>query len=164
MALRAGYYGVKKSVLRVIEGLSGAKIIKTIGNGLKLTSAGTLSADLDADTMEFKNGKIASKAGGLELITESSTFITEYDMSDYLENYTYLGIVGTFNIGTEAREFFLIPMSVFITLTEGTNTGKHWICGMNPHADQWIRIYNDDGILKVFGSTAVGIVAIYGIK
>lgn len=63
MALKAGYYGVKRSVLRVIEGLAGSKIIKSIGNGLKLTNAGTLSVDIDTDTMEFKNGKLSGKAG-----------------------------------------------------------------------------------------------------
>lgn len=61
MALRAGYYGVKKNVLSAIAGLSGAKIIKTIGDGLKLTSAGKLSCDIDSETMEFKSGKLAAK-------------------------------------------------------------------------------------------------------
>ena len=62
MALRAGYYGVKKNVLSAINKLSGAKIIKTIGDGLKLTTAGKLSRDIDSETMEFKNGKLAAKS------------------------------------------------------------------------------------------------------
>lgn len=62
MSLKAGYIGVKKSMLGIINSLSVAKIIKTIGNGLKLSNAGSLAADLDNDTMEFKNGKIAAKA------------------------------------------------------------------------------------------------------
>ena len=62
MALRAGYYGIKKNVLAAISNLSGAKIIKSIGDGLKLTSAGKLSCDIDSETMEFKNGKLASKS------------------------------------------------------------------------------------------------------
>ena len=64
MALRAGYVGIKKTMIGMIEKLSSAKIIKTIGNGLKLTSAGTLSCDIDSNTMEFKNGKLSSKGGG----------------------------------------------------------------------------------------------------
>ena len=62
MALRAGYYGVKGNLISVISKLAGAKIIKTIGDGLKLTTAGKLSCDIDADTMEFKNGKLAAKS------------------------------------------------------------------------------------------------------
>lgn len=72
MALRAGYIGIKKSLLNTIKGLSGAKIIKTIGNGLKLTAAGQLSADIDTDTMEFKAGKLSAK-GGFDLKTKTYT-------------------------------------------------------------------------------------------
>lgn len=61
MALRAGYYGVKKSVLDAIAGMVGSKIIKSIGDGLKLTSAGKLSCDIDTDTMAFKSGKLSVK-------------------------------------------------------------------------------------------------------
>lgn len=43
MALRAGYIGIKKSWLGLINKLSTAKIIKSIGNGLELTSAGKLN-------------------------------------------------------------------------------------------------------------------------
>ena len=66
MALRAGYVGIKKTMTGMIEKLSSAKIIKTIGNGLKLTSAGTLSCEIDSNTMEFKNGKLAAKATALD--------------------------------------------------------------------------------------------------
>ena len=64
MALKAGYYGIKKSLFSILESLSGAKIIKTIGNGLNLTDAGSLSCDIDTETMEFKNGKLAAKGIG----------------------------------------------------------------------------------------------------
>lgn len=74
MALRSGYYGLKNATVKAVQKLlsdtSGAKIIKTIGNGLKLTSAGTLSCDIDSDTMEFKNGKLAAKTGGFDFSTD----------------------------------------------------------------------------------------------
>lgn len=70
MALRAGYYGVKGNLLSVISKLGGAKIIKTIGDGLKLTTAGKLSCDIDAETMEFKNGKLAAKPTGYDFSTD----------------------------------------------------------------------------------------------
>lgn len=68
MALRAGYYGIKKNVLSAISGLSGAKIIKTIGDGLKLTAAGKLSCDIDSETMEFKSGKLSAKIPTIEAV------------------------------------------------------------------------------------------------
>lgn len=43
MALKAGYYGVKKNVLDNLEQLDGAKIIKSIGAGLNFSDAGQLS-------------------------------------------------------------------------------------------------------------------------
>lgn len=69
MALRAGYYGIKKNVLSAISGLSGAKIIKTIGDGLKLTAAGKLSCDIDTDSMMFKSGKLAAKVSSTQYAT-----------------------------------------------------------------------------------------------
>ena len=65
MALRAGYYGLKNSVKRTLEKLAsdmaGAKIIKTIGDGLTLSDQGALAANIDSDTMEFKDHKLAAK-------------------------------------------------------------------------------------------------------
>lgn len=72
MALRAGYYGLKKSMISFISSLSDAKIIKNIGNGLKLTNAGALSAEIDSATMEFKNGKIAAKAVSVDYSTDEA--------------------------------------------------------------------------------------------
>lgn len=70
MALRAGYYGVKRNMIDFIKSLNGAKVIKTIGDGLKLTSAGALSVDINTETMEFLNGKLSAKStgGGLTII------------------------------------------------------------------------------------------------
>lgn len=43
MALKAGYYGVKKNVMDELKQLDGAKIIKSVGAGLNLSSQGALS-------------------------------------------------------------------------------------------------------------------------
>lgn len=63
MALKAGYIGVKKSMLGLINKLATSKLIKTVGDGLTLTSAGTLKANIDTETMEIVNHKLSSKAG-----------------------------------------------------------------------------------------------------
>ena len=70
MALKAGYVGVKKSVLGVISSLAGAKVIKTIGDGLKLTNAGKLSVDINTETMEFKSGKLSAKTASADYDTD----------------------------------------------------------------------------------------------
>ena len=84
MALKAGYIGVKKSMLGLINSISSAKIIKTIGNGLKLTSAGTLSADIDTNTLEFKNGKLAAKSKGI--VYDVSEEITSQVIGSYKDS------------------------------------------------------------------------------
>lgn len=57
MALRAGYYGIKKKILEKVNALPG---IKTIGTGLSLSSAGVLSTDgsgvVDYSTNEQDTG------------------------------------------------------------------------------------------------------------
>lgn len=99
MALRAGYHGVKKSLLAAISNLSGAKIIKSIGDGLKLTSAGKLSCDIDAETMEFKNGKLSSKNTGSGVKSHVYTGVggssTEITFDDAPSK-----IIGIYELGT----------------------------------------------------------------
>lgn len=46
MALRAGYYGIKNALLKKISALSDALVIKSIGNGLNLSTAGELSSSV----------------------------------------------------------------------------------------------------------------------
>lgn len=120
MALRAGYYGVKKSVLNVINGLSGAKIIKTIGDGLKLTAAGKLSCDIDSETMEFKNGKLSSKGSGM---TKKSVFSTltsaaaTIELTDSIASGTFIEFILT--DGSTYDSSYLVPLETFKNLETG---------------------------------------------
>lgn len=98
MALRAGYYGVKKNVLATIAAMAGAKIIKTIGDGLKLTSAGKLSCDIDTDTMTFKSGKLSAKGGTWSMVGESPT--TGTVAIAIPANANEIMIVATYNTGS----------------------------------------------------------------
>lgn len=65
MALRAGYYGLKKSTIDALKTaaskITGLANIKTIGDGLTLSDQGALSANIDIETMEIKNHKLAAK-------------------------------------------------------------------------------------------------------
>lgn len=54
MALKAGYIGIKKSMLGLINSLASAKLIKSFGDGLNLTNAGKLN--LTAATAQKMGG------------------------------------------------------------------------------------------------------------
>ena len=73
MALRSGYYGLKnatrKALIKLASDVEGMKVIKSIGDGLKLTQAGKLNCDINNDTMEFKNVKLSAKAVSIQLAT-----------------------------------------------------------------------------------------------
>ena len=60
MALKAGYYGVKKAILGTINSLAGALVIKSLGEGLELSDAGELSCTstggVDYSTTEQDTG------------------------------------------------------------------------------------------------------------
>lgn len=57
MALKAGYIGIKKSMLGLINSLASAKLIKSFGDGLNLTNAGKLNMTVAT----------ASKIGGVKV-------------------------------------------------------------------------------------------------
>lgn len=46
MALKAGYYGIKKVLIDKINSLAGAVVIKSIGDGLDLSESGELSSTI----------------------------------------------------------------------------------------------------------------------
>lgn len=130
MALRAGYYGIKKSVLRTIEGLAGSKLIKTIGNGLKLTNAGTLSVDIDSDTMEFKNGKLSVIDSGGSYDYSTSEFDTG---QKWINGKSIYGIVkpnltlpvNSFSLNVEVPGATqILKLESFFPTSSGAGTGN----------------------------------------
>lgn len=59
MALRAGYYGIKNALLKKLEGLTNALVIKSLGEGLELSAAGKLSltsGSINYSTIEQNTG------------------------------------------------------------------------------------------------------------
>lgn len=78
MALKAGYIGIKKSMLGLINSLASAKLIKSFGDGLNLTSAGKLNM----------TSATASKIGGVKVgegleITDGVLNVTSTGAVDY---------------------------------------------------------------------------------
>ena len=88
MALRAGYYGIKNALLKKLQGLSDALVIKSIGEGLDLSAAGELSntstGGVDYSTTEQDTGlkwidgrSVYKRVGQFANNTEVSTMWVE---------------------------------------------------------------------------------------
>lgn len=92
MALRAGYYGIKKklldSIIKFMTDSEGAKIIKTIGSGLTLDSDGSLSAD--SQKVNYS-------------LTEQNTGIKWYDGRDIYQKTIEFGALPNNDIKTVAH-------------------------------------------------------------
>lgn len=182
MALKAGYNGIKKSVLDSLMSLLGAKVIKTIGNGLSLSDAGALAADIDSDTMEFKEGKLAAKVTsgferkvlwGGDTITYPPTKPATIDLSDAYTDYDMIVVITGFtSTGVNCFQSWCIPV---VELEQ---------CDVDPSADtakliplpcnsggtgggQWVRVANHGegfGALSFRYNGDVGIYKIIGLK
>lgn len=105
MALKAGYIGIKKSMLGLINNLSGAKVIKTIGDGLVLSDDGTLSTDgaglinysteeqdtgitwIDGKKIYQKTYNIGNATGTKQLIDTLGSDVS--DIIDYYGSWNY---------------------------------------------------------------------------
>lgn len=121
MALKSGYIGIKKSMLGLINNLSSSKLIKSIGNGLSMTTAGKLSANIDSDTMEFKNGKLAAKItsgyeadvlfGSLTYTYPAST-ATSIELSESFEEYDAICVICGFTGADNAGAPLYIPVDM----------------------------------------------------
>lgn len=150
MALRAGYYGLKNSVKRTLEKLAsdmaGAKAIKNVGDGLSLSDQGALSANIDSDTMEFKNGKIASKSSSWNYsLSEVNTGQKWIDGKDiylktlYFENGVDIpASTGTITTTDDLSSIENVVDAIFIKPAAGTNPA-----------------YSGRGIVGITGATQI---------
>lgn len=77
MALKAGYYGVKKSLIGAINSLLSAKIIKSIGDGLDLTPEGELGVKVGENLEVDEDGNLNCTASGGKTYSTS-----EFDTGD----------------------------------------------------------------------------------
>ena len=120
MALRAGYYGLKGSVKKALEKLAadmvGAKIIKTIGNGLNLTTAGKLNVTAAS----------ASSLGGIKVgegLTMGDGGVLSVDDTGFSRTNIYTGLaseIGAITLTSaiddeDLLEFVLTDNSVYRT-------------------------------------------------
>ena len=171
MALKAGYIGIKKSMLGLINSLASAKLIKTIGDGLKLTKAGTISVNIDSNTMEFVGGKLASKAQGftkseLAAVTERTV---NMPLSDPVDDFDYIEIIIK---NAAAADPYYAPVILF-PVSELANIEYVSDSNGNPHilAETWantgfsIGYDSTNNAIRTWGyNGTIYIAAVNGIK
>lgn len=176
MALKAGYNGIKKSVLDKLLSLSGAKVIKTIGNGLSLSDAGSLAADIDLDTMEFKEGKLAAKitsgfntetiyhdSEGPAALSTDVPIISGKHFSDYDGVILAVGQPGDGGINTNINQKIVIFDELFMTV-KTFNTGDYgkrsFICKFDFENDTFyytsaVPDEQDQYKMRIYGITGI---------
>lgn len=128
MALRSGYYGLKKSMINTLttlaSQLSGMKVIKSFGDGFNLTSAGKLNM-----TAAAANKMGGVKVGDLLAIIDG---VLSVDLPDYS--------ITEFNTGRkwiDGKDIFgkvFVPTSGAITKNTWTDLGAVGI-GANTVSD-----------------------------
>lgn len=112
MALRAGYYGIKNALLKKLQGLADALVIKSIGEGLELSEAGELSntstGGLDYSTAEqdtgikwYDNNNIYQKT--FIITVDSETKSVDFGVDGTID--TVISIDGTWS---DANNSFLL--------------------------------------------------------
>lgn len=122
MALKAGYHGIKKSLLDKLLQMSGALIIKSLGSALSLSDAGKLSVDTDGVTINVVDGKLVADipSSGLdyELLYDGSTPVgttTTVELLHDMDDYSTLVIESMLADGVDYTYWFY-PVSRIKTL------------------------------------------------
>lgn len=182
MALKAGYKGIKKSVLDSLLSLLGSVVIKDIGDGLALDSDGELAADIDTSTMEFtEEGKLSAKIPssfkkdllyGNSSITFPPSTETSITLNEDITDYDYICFVLGFNTTNVLCFSFEWSIAVddLLQTVEGatSDTAKQLVMPLNTGSNpqEWVRVSrgNADNKLSVRYNGAAGIYKIYGVK
>lgn len=166
MALKAGYKGVKKNVLTSLMSLLGSKVIKSIGNGLALSDAGELATDIDTDTMEYKDGKLASKAGSTFIVTDlidSAVSVTgSFKLLDDFTDYDFIEFIISDNQAYVSSYFVDSDTLDDSTSTIGFSIWDYQFSSINRNMKMY-KVASDELYLSEITS-GISIIAIKGIK
>lgn len=129
MALKAGYKGLKDAfkfkLEKLIADTAGMKIVKTIGNGLSLSDAGTLDVTAASDSALGgikvgdnlhidEHGVLSASGGGAQYVVN-----TEVDTGKKFGGKTIYGLYTKFFSGGAATQ-------------EWSQSGAGWACSLIP--------------------------------
>lgn len=190
MALKAGYNGVKKSVLDKLLQMSGALIIKSLGTALSLSDAGELRVRNASDshsgvvqpdgvTTFIEGGLLKAMASeytkdllyGSETITHPPAQLADYTLLHDIKDYDMIMIIAGFTTtNVLVMESWQIPADMLDSLETATSdTSKQFAFPINTGVSgggQWIRVSKGsaDNIIHCRYNGDVGVYQIYGIK
>lgn len=156
MALKAGYKGIKKSVLDKLLQLSGALIIKSLGTALSLSDAGELTVSAasdtalgvvqpDGETTFIEEGLLKATASKYtkdvlyDAVTNPVTDNTSYSFGEDLDvnDYDAIGMVLTTvqDGGLSSAQWQFISFAEWLKLSTGWS-----IC---LYKERWARLLID---------------------
>lgn len=187
MALKAGYYGIKKSVLDKLLQMSGALIIKSLGTALSLSDAGELSVSAasdtapgvvqpDGETIFIENGLLKATASqytkdllyGSDTITYPPTQLSDYTLLHDIKDYDVIMFVTGFTTNNVlVMESWQAPADILDSLeTAASDISKQFALPINTGSNQWIRVSKGsaNNIIHCRYNGEVGVYQIYGIK
>lgn len=184
MALRAGYYGLKKSVVRKLMDLSESLIIKRLGAALSLTSAGELRirnatnnqsgiVQPDGDTLVIENGLLQVREAGSVFLREelftANARVTVAILNKNADDYDYLEILLR-NDGSSDNQLsssFIIPASRLaqIPYVSDSNVNPHLLLSYWGGIGFSLGYNSTNNALHMWGfNNAVYLEKVYGIK
>lgn len=155
MALKAGYIGVKKSLLGVINSLSSAKFIKSFGDGLSLSDAGKLSlTSATASTIGgIKVGSgVAMSGGKLNLSIASDESLGGVKAGEGVS----IDEDGTLNVTASGGvDFSTDEVDTGIKWIDGKTIYRKVLSGNSVPADGTTLISGVDHVVNAYGSQFV---------
>lgn len=179
MALKAGYKGIKKSVLETLMSLAGSVVIESIGNGLALSEAGELSTDIDTTTMEYKEGKLAAKITsgykkdllyGSSTITYPASQSTDYTLAHDIKDYDEIHVISGWTADSvNCVESWVIDAKLLDGMSTASQQKDYQFvfpCNTGGGTGQWLRFSkgNADNVIHAMYDGSVGVYQIYGVK
>ena len=190
MALKAGYNGIKKSLLDKLLQMSGALIIKSLGTALSLSDAGELRVrnaseshsgvvQPDGETIYIEEGLLKAMTSGYtkdllygsEIVTYPPAQLSDYTLLHDIKDYDVIMFVTGFTSSNVlVMETWQIPADILDSLeTASSDTSKQFALPLNTGTSgggQWLRVSKGsaDNIVHCRYNGEVGVYQIYGIK
>ena len=194
MALKAGYYGIKKAFKDTIESLianmSDMLIIKSLDDALSLSDDGELSVDdastsgkgivqLDTEPTEGSGNAITSGAvfaalqdvGSFvkETLYTSSAYTADVVLSKNVDDFDFI-IVNVYSSITNNTQYYIIPALEFMALcpyveSPVSNVTPHYLAAMYYNTYTRMIMGDADNKLKLYDTAGdVYVKNVYGIK
>lgn len=184
MALKAGYYGVKKSLIDTIRAITSSLLIQDIGDGLEYDEeTGELSSDIKSvgDGLVLdENGELSvdGDIGGYkkDLLYGSSTITypasqsTDYTLAHDIKDYDEIHVISGWTADSvNCVESWVIDAKLLDGMSTASQQKDYQFvfpCNTGGGTGQWLRFSkgNADNVIHAMYDGSVGVYQIYGVK